>query len=122
MSAPTTYDGVKTTWSNQVFTALMTNFDPTGWADITLPEVGKRCDTVLFKANVFTVDVDALVTLCGAAADCDFVSADYASLAFGFVLDKGLNLAGATCDTYHPYLFTKYYTVLPFYSILWGTG
>jgi hypothetical protein len=43
MSAPTTYDEVKTTWSNQVFTALMTNFDPTGWADITLPEEGKEC-------------------------------------------------------------------------------
>lgn len=78
MSAPTTYDEVKTTWSNQVFTTLMTNFDPTGWADITLPEEGKKCETVMFKANVFPVNIAELVTLCDTVNDCNFVSADYA--------------------------------------------
>ena len=120
MSAPTTYDEVKTTWSNQVFTALMTNFDPTGWADITLPVDGKECNTVMFKANVFRVDLAELVTLCATVADCDFVSTDYASLAFGFVLDRGTGLDGGACTHLHPHLFTKDDSVLPLEGMRWG--
>jgi hypothetical protein len=120
MSAPTTYDEVKTTWSNQVFTELMTNFDPTGWADITLPVDGKECNTVMFKANIFYVDVDALVTLCATVDDCTFVSADYSSFAFGFVFDRGTGLDGGACTIGHPHLYTKDDSVLPFDGISWG--
>jgi hypothetical protein len=77
----------------------------------------------MFKANVFPVDLAELVTLCATVADCDLVSADYASYAFGFVLDRGLKLDGsAACTRYHPYLFTKDDSVLPFDSVSWGPG
>ena len=69
----------------------------------------------MFKANIFPVDVDALVTLCATVAACTFVSAEYASYAFGFVLDKGLDLAGSPCTANHPYLFVKDDSVLPFH-------
>lgn len=45
---PTTYDEVKTVWTDLVFTELNTDFDPTGWTDLTLPTSGKECDTQLF--------------------------------------------------------------------------
>ena len=125
MSVPTTYDEVKTTWSNQVFTSLMAGeFDPTGWAAITLPEEGKECNTFLFKAKVFPVDVDALVTLCDTVAACTFDSTAYSSLAFGFALVRGLDsgLAGGNCEVNHPYLFTKDDSVLPFDSVIWAPG
>ena len=90
MSAPANYGEVKTAWSDQVYDALMPNFDPTGWTDITMPEDGVECETVLFKYNVFPVDKAGLATLCASVTDCNLISVDYSSYAFGFVLDRGL--------------------------------
>ena len=120
MSAPpTTYAEVKTVWSDQVFTELNTDFDPTGWNDITLPENGKECDFLLFQANLFPVDLDALVTLCSTVSDCDFDSTNYYSYAFGFRLDRGLYVLGGLCYYNNPYLFAKEESVSPLVSVYW---
>ena len=127
MSAPTTYSEVKTTWSTQVSTALYESSALSGWASITLPVDGVECNTNFFKADIFPVDVNALVTLCATVADCDFVSTDYASYAFGFALNRGPDpnngQYGGPCEDWaHPFLFTKDDSVLPFDSIFWGSG
>ena len=126
MSAPTNYDEVKTVWTDKVYSELMTVFDPTGWADLTMPTAGIECNTAMFKTNVVPVDMADLVTLCGSVSDCDFVADDYYSYALAFAIDRGTNLdsnGGGVCTfRSHPFLFTKDDSTLPFNGIKWSAG
>ena len=124
MTTPTTYEEVKTVWTDKVYDALMTNFDATGWADLTMPTDGVECLTEMFKIKIVPVDMADLVTLCGSVSDCDFVADDFYSYALAFAMNRGDMLAydgGGACSGWsHPFFFTKDDSVLPFNAIKWG--
>ena len=124
MTTPTTYDEVKTVWTDKVYDALMPNFDATGWADLTMPTDGVECLTEMFKIKIVPVDMADLETLCGSVSDCDFVADDFYSNALAFAINRGDNLAadgGGPCSGWsHPFFFTKDDSVLPFNGIKWS--
>lgn len=114
MSAPT-FEGVRETFSQEVYDKIMANIDLTKWSVITPTTEGEECDITSMKAAVFAFDLDAFETACATATDCDFDKTLYEPYAFGFLWQMG----EYECDKRGPYIMTKPGSTLPFEAMYW---
>ena len=114
MSAPT-FEGVRETFSQEVYDKIMANIDLTKWSVITPITADEKCDITSMKAAVFAFDLDAFETACATATDCDFDKTLYEPYAFGFLWQEG----ETKCAGYGPYIMNKPGSTLPFEAIFW---
>jgi hypothetical protein len=92
----TTEQDANNLMSQKVYDDLIANYDSSLWAVLDGPTTGSTFDNV--RVGVFTVDLDALTTICAATTGCTFDATNYQPYAFGFLFDQTTNWVSGTAS------------------------